>query len=538
MPIRSTYQRPERFGGRFLRRAWDFGWKAGLTLLIPIILVMGWYAWQASKFDLARVARMPERTVLIDRTGKEFGTIHGANRRLITHEEIPEFLKLSLFAREDARFLKHQGVDFFGLARATLRNLKDRDFTQGASTLSMQLTRNSFNLLEKKSLHRKFLEIALTYRVEAKFSKEEILTHYLNRIYFGSGCHGIEEAARNYFGRPTARLTRGQCALLVGIIRAPHACSPWRNEEGAIRQRDQVLDRLVATGVLSAAAADTIKAAPLDLRDPEAGAAATSHGTRVLRRPLETVLNDAQITIGGLEVHTSLDLELQKSLETLAPTTPLPEGCQIAAVALDPRSGDVLGVVGCREERPTGFNRALDSRRGLGPEMIEPLVGTIALERSHLPLPGRPVATGRQLEASDAVQLLRRFGFAGKFGEGEDLYRGSLSASPLELAVAYATLQREGTRPDPVFVRRLVHRERTLIERDPSFFPAFAKHARLDEVPRFLSGSSLPQFDHWTAVLTPEKVIVVWVGFDQPKRFTLSPETARQLQQKLTALAG
>ncbi|MDB4457518.1 DUF1549 domain-containing protein, partial [Akkermansiaceae bacterium] len=138
---------------------------------------------------------MPERTILLDRNGIEIGTIHGANRRLVEYEEVPTFLKICLFAREDARFMDHEGVDFWGLARATLRNAKDLDFTQGASTLSMQLARNTFDLREKKSLNRKFLEIAITYRIESKFSKSEILTAYLNRIYFGSGFNGIEEGA-------------------------------------------------------------------------------------------------------------------------------------------------------------------------------------------------------------------------------------------------------------------------------------------------------------------------------------------------------
>ena len=534
MPKRSSYSRSDRSRGRrFLKRSWEFFWKAGLTLLIPLLIAIGWYVYQADKFDLALVARMPERTVLIDRNGLEFGTIHGANRRLIEHEEIPSFLKQSLFAREDSRFLNHEGVDYIGLARATLRNLKDRDFTQGASTLSMQLARNSFDLLEKKSLNRKFLEIALTYRIESKFTKEEILTHYLNRIYFGSGCNGIEEAALTYFGCQTKDLDQGQCALLAGIIRAPHACSPFRNLEGAIEQRDQVLARLVTTEVIAAEEAEEIKATPLNLRDQHASPIKTSHGTRVLRRPLEIVLDQYQIITGGLKVITSIDFPLQKKLEKLVTGIDLPENSQIAALALSPQNGDILGVVGCREERPTGFNRALDSRRDLGPQMIEPLIGTIALERGHLPISGNPVATGRQLTRDDSVQLLQRFGFEGIFGEGEDLYRGTLTASPRELAVAYATIINEGSRPAPVFVRELRHRDQTLFERPPSFYPAFAPHSRLDQIPKFITGSSLPKTDHWAALLTPGKVIVLWIGHDQPQRFSLDDSVGAKIKAKL-----
>ncbi|MDB4790992.1 penicillin-binding protein, partial [Akkermansiaceae bacterium] len=487
---------------KILKRLWEFAWKGGLTLLIPLLLMIGWYAWHASKFDLSETFRMPERTILLDRNGIEIGTIHGANRRLVEYEEVPTFLKICLFAREDARFMDHEGVDFWGLARATLRNAKDLDFTQGASTLSMQLARNTFDLREKKSLNRKFLEIAITYRIESKFSKSEILTAYLNRIYFGSGFNGIEEASLNYFGRPTSRLTKGQCALLVGIIRAPHACSPWRNLEGAVRQRNEVLDRLITTEVITPEQADAIKSQSLDLRNPNAGDLETDHGTRVLRRPLEIVLNETQITTGGLEVITSIDFQLQRKLEKLVQETSIPDGCQMASIAIDPQNGDVLGVVGCREKKPTGFNRALDSHRDLGPLMIEPLIGTIALERGHTPIVGKPVATGRQLQAQDAIQLLKRFGFEGTFGVGEDLYRGTLSVSPLELATAYATLLQDGSRPTPVFVRELIQKERTLFSRPAASFPAFADHSRLEKIPDFISGLSLPGTDHWAATLS------------------------------------
>ncbi len=531
----SSYQRESRWGGlsRFLKSLWSFSWKATLTLLTPLLLVIAWYAYQANHFDLSSVQRIPARSILIDREGLEYGTIHGAKRRLIHYDEIPEFLKKSLFAREDARFLDHPGVDLLGLARATLRNLKDRDFTQGASTLSMQLARNTYELREKKSLNRKFLEIALTYRIEDKFSKKEILTSYLNRIYFGSGCNGIEEAALTYFGTSTSQLSKSQCALLVGIIRAPHACSPWRNLEGALRQRDEVLTRLIKTSVITEEDALEIKHSPLNLRDPDAPSAETNHANRALRRPLETVLSHSQITRGGLEVSTSIDFSVQKRLEKMIQKLALPPACQIATLSLDPRNGDILGVVGCREENPTGFNRALDSRRDLGPSMIEPLIGTIALERGHLPIRGNPVATGRQLQDQDAIQLLSRFGFEGKFSPGDDLYRGSITVSVLELARAYATILQQGSRPSPTFVRKLQRQEDILFRHPPSFYPAFSQHAQLEEIPSYLAGLSLPKTDFWAATLSEENVTVLWIGFDTPKKLELSENFSEDLGKQL-----
>lgn len=533
----SSYHRKSRWGSlaRLLKKIWSFGWKATLTLLVPLLLIIAAYAYQANHFDLSEVQRIPTRTILIDREGQEYGTIHGEKRRLITYEEIPDFLKLSLFAREDARFLHHEGVDLRGLARATLRNFKDRDFTQGASTLSMQLARNTYDLREKKSLHRKFLEIALTYRIESRFSKKEILSSYLNRIYFGSGCHGIEEAAQSYFGTQTSQLNRAQCALLVGIIRAPHTYSPWRNLKGAMRQRDEVLARLIHTQIITKEEALTIKNTPLQLRNPKAPQPGTNHASRALRRPLEVVLKNSQITTGGLRVITSIDFSIQKALEQMVHELPLAAGCQIATLALDPRNGDILGIVGCREKEPSGFNRALDSHRDLGPAMIAPLIGTMALERGHLPVEGNPVATGRQLQEKDAIQLLSRFGFEGKFSPGDDLYRGSLTVSVLELATAYATILQHGSRPAPVFVRELLNGKQTLFRRPPAFYPAFSEHARLEKIPTHLTGLSLPKTDLWAAVLSEEQIIVTWIGYDRPKKL---PQNEALLKTLLPQLQG
>ncbi|MDB4412815.1 transglycosylase domain-containing protein, partial [bacterium] len=252
-----------------LRRAWDFAWRSALTLIIPALIVAGWFTYQASKYNLDEVSEMPARTLLLDREGREIGTIHGTNRRLVIAEKLTPFFKNALFAREDVRFRSHGGVDPRGLARATFRNIVDFDFTQGASTLTMQLARNTYDLREKKSLSRKFLEIALTYRIEKNFTKDEILTHYLNRIYFGAGCHGLEEASLTYFGKEASQLNRSQSAMLAGIIRAPHACSPFRNLEGALRQRDEVLARMVSLEQIGGDTATKVKAEPLELRDPD-----------------------------------------------------------------------------------------------------------------------------------------------------------------------------------------------------------------------------------------------------------------------------
>ncbi|MGC6427615.1 MAG: transglycosylase domain-containing protein [Akkermansiaceae bacterium] len=513
-----------------LRRVWDFLWRSSLTLAIPVVLLIGWYGWQASQFDYDQVAEMPARTVLLDREGEEIGTIHGTSRRLLNSDQLPPFFKEALLTREDTSFYDHGGVDLRGVARAVLRNLKDLDSTQGASTLSMQLARNTFDLRERKSLNRKFLEIAITYRIESRFSKEEILTHYLNRIYFGAGCNGLEEASLTYFDRPAHQLNRNQAAILVGIIRAPHACSPFRNLDGALAQRDEVLQRMISLEKITSSERDQIVAEPLALRDQNTGAGNSSHAERALRRPLEIVLDKAQITEGGLTVASSLDGTRQLALERQIASLNLPEGCQAAGIALDPRNGEILSIVGCRGEKPSGFNRALDMHRGIGDRLIEPLIATAALERRHLPVAGKPVSTARQLGEQETIRLLKRFGFEGTFGKGDDLYRGAISVSPLELATAYATILQGGDRPAPSFVRRVTRGESELFQRPPAFFPAFSSHAIPPELPARVEGYSLSKCDYWVATLSADCVQVLWIGFDQPKRITVSDELRLQLR--------
>ena len=290
---------------------WSFKWGlVGLSVLVAFVL---FYFYLALKFDLSDVEQMPERSVILDRHGVEFAAIHGERRRLITREEIPDAMMHALLAREDLRFPDHHGIDMRGLARATVRNIKDMSFTQGASTLTMQLARNTYEM-RAKSLHRKLLEMAVTLRIESRYSKDEILTHYLNRIYFGAGCHGVEEAAQTYFGRSVTELNTGECALLVGIIRGPHLFSPFRNLEGAKIQRDEVLKRMVICEFVSEEEKTRAMAEPIHLVTKKERKKNSSHLRETIRNQLQIILEQQDIRAGGLRIHTTVDTAIQKSL--------------------------------------------------------------------------------------------------------------------------------------------------------------------------------------------------------------------------------
>ncbi len=514
---------------RGLRRLFVWLIKLGLVLLIIALCVVGWYFFRSANYDLTKVAQMPARSVLLDRDGREIDTLHGKNRRLLTADEIPPFFATALFAREDANFMEHPGVDPKGLLRATLRNIIDRDFTQGASTLTMQLARNTFALTEQ-SLNRKMLEIALTFRIEARYSKEEILTDYLNRIYFGSGAHGLEEAALTYFGREPEDLNGHEMMLLAGIIRGPHAFSPFRHLDLAKKQAREVAARLVDTGAIGKKEAELILASPIRLLSENERYQAETQATGAVERHLNVILDESQIMSGGLEIQTGIDADLQKRLETLIPTLPLPPGCEAAAIAVNPQNGDILALVGNREGNAAGFNHALDARRGLG-GIIEPFLDACAREVRKLPIDGNPVATGRQIGEEKTISLLGRLGFSGPFGSGDDLYRGTMSATPLEVATAAATLVNLGKRPHTRFITRISMGDDILFTSPAQSYPAFSAQAmKRDIIGETRSGTSPGHLDHWHVFFGKKRVLVFWFGFDQPEAFQLTPDLKKRLE--------
>ncbi len=514
-----------------------------LTGLIVVSAVAFYYFMQAMRFDMKQIAMLPAGTTFYDRKGVEIAAPGGSGRKLVKRADIPDFLVKALQAREDARFFEHSGVDVRGLARALIRDIKDRDFTQGASTLSMQLARNTFHIKEK-SLNRKFLEIALTLRVESHYTKDEILTHYLNRIYFGAGADGVEQAARTYFGKTTSALSDGECSLIVGIIRGPHVFSPFRNLDAAIEQRKQTLNRMVAMGFIDQARCDAIAAEPVRLLDDDQRDTQTSYALQAVRRELDNILDAGEIQLGGLHVHTTLDAAWQQRLETelthavedlehekgwahpahknhAAGTEP--DYVQYAAVTTETKTGAILALIGGRDFGDSRFDRTRSSR-DLG-SAFEPFVAAAAAERGKLVLPGKPVQTGRQIGPAEVERLAKRCGIAGPFLETEDLFRGSVAATPLEMSVGLATLGNQGKRPKPYLIREIRDASGEVIySAKPDLTQALGQSAAIDATSvlkrkngtRVFTGATGSERDAWTLRLGPGGATAIWIGFDKP----------------------
>lgn len=375
----------------------------GVVFLVVLCLV---YGTLAMRYDMSDVMKMPERTVVLDRKNREIGRLHGENREVIPLDKIPPYLKDAVLIREDKRFYDHGGVDFIGVARSLVQVAKHKRTTQGASTLTMQLARNSFALKEK-SFHRKFLEVALAKRIEATYKKDEIFQAYLNRIFWGHTYLGISSAARCYFGKEPADLTLSECATLAGIIYGPNEFSPIKNPEGAKRCRDLVLDSMLSEGKITHAEYVQAKESPIVVHPP-ASRSEENYAMDVIRRELERVLDEEDIQLGGLVVSTTLDLDLQNaavdalnqklgSMEKIkgyahptkeaygsmtkeARATKSPRYVQGSVVVLDNTSGATLVMVGGRDAEESKFNRAIQARRQIG-SIYKPIVYAAAFEK-------------------------------------------------------------------------------------------------------------------------------------------------------------
>lgn len=503
--------------GTFLRRTFVAGLVVGAIIAVG---GAGYYGFKSLAYDLDLVKEIPERTLVYDRSGTLMGHVagHGENRVSVPASQVSEHFIKALLAREDTRFYKHGGVDYVGVLRAVVTNLKSGGKEQGASTITMQLARNTFGMKEM-TLQRKFLEVALAYRLEARYSKDEILTFYMNRVYFGSGLYGVERAAQGYFMKSAAQLSLGESAMLAGVIRGPSLLNPFRSLENAKDIQTEVLDRLVASDVVTKAEADAAKQQPIRLRPAEQRLATGSYPLQFIFDLLEDYLEPHLIETGGLRIYTTLDAGLQKSAEEAldrhltsiekrqgyrhATRSSHKAGTstkylQGSVVTLDNRTGGIVALVGGRDFGESSFNRAYLARRQVG-STFKPFVYAVAMDRGGL-LPGAYVSdnpiqlgnwspknsdgtfTGLQPAAIGliksrntmsvrvgliaGIENLRGLARALKIGEIPNspvVALGAFESSPVTLTSAYSTFPAGGVNYSPFLITRIEHADGTLL---------------------------------------------------------------------------
>ena len=291
---------------------------AGLVVILLLVLLggMAYYSIRAQRYDLTQVALMTGENQLFDSENRPIAPLDGDDARYVPWEHLPQHLINAFVAREDESFFSHDGVELSSVLRSLLSNIISMRYRQGASTITMQLTRNVFEL-QGKSMDRKLLETVLAQRIERKYSKQLILTQYLNRIYYGQNCYGIGVAARHYFGKPVSELNLVESATLAGLVRAPSLCNPEVNMENAMGVKRETLARMLELEFISQEEYDRAVAAPIVLSSGERQPT-PSYTTMEARSELDALSPRLGDTGSGLLVGSSLNLRIQQYVELAA----------------------------------------------------------------------------------------------------------------------------------------------------------------------------------------------------------------------------
>ena len=337
-------------------------WRLRRPLFLIVLLAVA--GLSGVGYVLARVplpeADVPvETTFLFDADGNRLAELSGGeNRTSIPLADVSPHLVNAVLAAEDRQFFRHPGVNFAAITRAAIADLRGRPL-QGGSTITQQYVKLVFVGTER-TIVRKLKEATLAVKLERELAKEEILERYLNRIYFGRGAHGVQAAAQAYYGVDAGDLTAGQSAYLAGLIRAPEAADASRAPDEADARRDLVLRAMVEEGYLSGEERDAIAAVPVAdtvrardeaVQDKVEGAAyGTQYFVEHVRRQLAARFGDARVNGGGLRVHTSIDLGLQRAAyEAVYADVLAEEGDPAGALVAVDTGGWVRAMVGGRD---------------------------------------------------------------------------------------------------------------------------------------------------------------------------------------------
>ena len=376
---------------------------------------------QQQKIEIdGRILARDGHTVLAVLRGSEARKIVGPN-------QISWTMKHAIVDIEDRRFFEHRGIDLRGMVRAAWTDIAQGKVVEGGSTITQQFIKNSYRQ-KQRTIARKLREAAMAWQLEQRWSKDRILTAYLNTIYFGNGAYGVERAAQTYFGHSADKLSLPEASLLAGIPRDPGLYDPFRNPKAAKARRALVLEKMVEQGDITAADASRARRVPLPRVSQ--GKRPTSWEripffTEYVKDLLIRHLGVAKVYGGGLEVTTSIDLGLQKIAEqTVKQSLPASVGPSTALVAIDPRNGEVLAMVGGRNFKRSQFNLATQSQRQAG-SAFKPFVLTAALSEGLSP---STVITSKPLYLS----LGDRFW---SVSNSEDSYLGPID---LKTATAYS----------------------------------------------------------------------------------------------------
>ena len=286
-----------------------------IAILIVGVAVMVVYTCRALQYDIDRVSSDCGVSMLYDAQNREVADLSGSESEYVPWNQFPKHLVDAFVAREDESFFDHGGVVYSSVVRSVLKNLLSMSYEQGASTITMQLTRHVFEL-GGKTMDRKLLEAMLAQRIERHVDKQTIFAQYLNRIYFGQSCYGIGAAARHYFGKSVCELDLVESATLAGLVRAPSLCNPRRSMSNAMGVKKETLARMLELEFISQEQHDAAVKAPINLAPIEKTPRTnSSYAAMWAGQELDAIRADLGDNTRGLSVVSNLNLDIQRYLE-------------------------------------------------------------------------------------------------------------------------------------------------------------------------------------------------------------------------------
>lgn len=478
-------------------------------LVLSLVLGVGSAAWlwqratleiealqgDLPKIDTAGTWRPKLKTRVLAADGRLLAEIFSENRELLPLSAMPKALLQATIASEDRRFYEHPGFSPLDIGRAALADLRNKRFTQGASTITQQLARDLY-LSSERTLKRKVREALVAIELERRYSKQELLELYLNQINYGKGSYGCRTAARLYFGREPWELSVAQCAALSAIPRRPASYNLYDDPKGGLKRRNQVLEKLCEQGYLTRAAADQAKAEPFEVKPyatPQATTGLAPYFTAAAIKELVELVGEQKVYTGGLTVKTSVDLSLQAvadaAVRAAVARAEHDGATQGAAVLLDVRTGRILALCGGTDWARSQFNRATQAKRQPG-SAFKPIVYAAAVDYGLKPtdtIADEPLViklgNGEEWKPKNyddrwhgqvtllqaltqsynipAVRLLQRVGISTAIGYAQrlgiksplrpvlPLALGACEVSLLELTSAYSAFAGGGARVEP-----------------------------------------------------------------------------------------
>ena len=472
--------------------------------------------------DLDAAEPLAQRSRIHAADGTLLARIYQENRALVRFGAIPQVLIDAVLAAEDDRFFEHGGYDLRSILRAAIVNAREGEYVQGGSTITQQYVKNTFFTDPPKTLERKARELRLAIELERLYTKEQILERYLNTVYFGGGAYGVKAAAQTFFGHGLESLSLREAALLAGVIRSPSAYDPRDNPERALARRNLVLSRMVETGAIPERRARKVGRKGLGVpKDPPRATTRQPYFVEAARREL---LGDRRLgrtgddrahTLykGGVTVTTTLEPDLQRAAENaVRGVLNEPGDPEAALVAIRPKSGEIVAMVGGRSWKASQVNLALGTRGGGSGRQpgssFKPLALAAALESGFhlddkfesspatftltggetwtvrnaegggygdLPLGEALVRSVNGVYARLAMQLgggaiasqAKQMGVRSKLSTYPSIVLGSMEVSVLDMAAAYATLANDGTAVRPTTIKSIRFPDGRLLESEP-----------------------------------------------------------------------